>query len=103
MVLIRLVLAIGGAALAALIIWAMATGDFWAEGNWLTSNPWGIVSLADLYLGLLISAVLIALVERPRWAVFWIIPLPLLGNVWTVIWLVSRLGMLFRRLDRKSR
>lgn len=100
--LIRLLLGVCGVALAALIIWAISTGDFRAEGAWLTSNPWGIVSLADLYLGLLISAVLIALVERPVHAALWIIPLPFLGNVWTVIWFLSRFATLFARLTAKS-
>ena len=99
----KLMLGIGGAVLAALILWAMTTGDFWAEGNWLTSNPWGIVSLADLYLGLLISSVLIAMVERPVIAALWIIPLPFLGNLWTVIWFLSRFATLFACLTAKSR
>jgi hypothetical protein len=103
MVLVRLVLGACGAALAALIFWAIASGDFWAEGKWLTTNPWGIVSLVDLYLGLVISAVLIALVERPKWAIFWIIPLPFLGNVWTVIWFLRRSATLFDRLIAKTR
>jgi hypothetical protein len=86
---------------AALIIWAMQTGDFWAEGSWLTSNPWGIVSLTDLYLGFLVAATFMYFLEGPgaRW--FWIIPLPFLGNVWTLLWLAYRLPSLYARLRYK--
>jgi hypothetical protein len=94
MSLIRLAIAIAGLAFAALIVWAIRTGDFWAAGNWLTSDPWGIVTLADLYLGFLLTAVVIAAFEPPLKAAFWIIPLPFLGNVWSVIWFVMALPRL---------
>ncbi len=102
MPLLRITIGLSGIALAALIIRAFYAGDFWVEGAWLTSMPWGIVSLADLYLGFLVIAVVIALVERSAWAAFWIIPIPFLGNVWTVIWFVYRLPMLSRCLRRTN-
>ena len=98
MKLIRFAYAALGICLAGLIVYAIRSGDFWTEGNWLTSNPWGIVTLADLYLGLLISAGLIAVFERTWTALLWIIPLPFLGNVWTVVWFVMRFPELRRRL-----
>ncbi|MEN0002458.1 MAG: hypothetical protein AAF940_16405 [Pseudomonadota bacterium] len=98
MAILRFILAILGIAFAALIVWAVMVGDFWAEGGWLTSNPWGIVSLADLYLGFLLAAVIIAFAERTWAALFWIAPIPFLGNVWVVIWFVLRLPMLRQRL-----
>ena len=96
---LRLLLAVWGLAFAALIVWAVMVGDFWAEGAWLTANPWGIVSLADLYFGFMLSAVVIALVERPLIAVLWILPVPFLGNVWVVVWFVVRLPELRKRLQ----
>ncbi|MEM1377679.1 MAG: hypothetical protein AAGG69_09845 [Pseudomonadota bacterium] len=99
MVVLRAVLAALGFAFAITIVWAVMVGDFWAEGGWLTSNPWGIVSLADLYLGFLLSAVVIAFFERTWTAVFWIAPIPFLGNVWVVIWFVLRLPEMRRRLN----
>jgi hypothetical protein len=94
MALLRPMLLLLALALAALIVWASLTGDFRAEGVWLTSHAWGIVSLADLYIGFLISAVIIALFEKPKIAALWIIPLPFLGNVWTLVWLAFRLPAL---------
>jgi hypothetical protein len=60
----------------------------------------GIVTLADLYLGFVLTAVVIAGFERGFRAVLWILPLPFLGNVWAVVWFVVRLPELFRRLAR---
>jgi hypothetical protein len=87
-----------GIGLAALIVLAVKSGDFWQAGRWLTSDPWGLVTLADLYLGLAVSAAVIALFERRLSAMLWIIPLPFLGNVWTAVWFVLRLPELARRI-----
>ena len=100
---LRIGLGLLGLVLGALIIWAIAVGNFRVEGAWLTSNPWGIVSLADLYLGFLISATIICLIEKPFYAMLWIIPLPVLGNVWTVVWLIYRLPVLRQRLQVQQR
>ncbi|MHA6287974.1 hypothetical protein [Maricaulis sp. CAU 1757] len=97
---LRIPIALASLALLALIAWAMATGNFSAAGAWLTSDPWGLVTLADLYLGFAFIAVIIAAVERkPLAAVFWITPLFVLGNLWTGVWLVVRGGRLWRRLN----
>lgn len=94
---LRLGLAILAAALAGLIVWAVLAGDFGEAGRWLTSDPWGIVTLADLYLGFVLAAVVIAALERRWTAVLWIAPIPILGNVWTAIWFVLRFPALLRR------
>ena len=98
MKLFRGVVAAAGAVLAALIIRAIQVGDFWAAGNWLTTDIWGVVTLSDLYLGLFIAALAMALVEKGMVAVFWILPLPFLGNIWTALWVVVRFPELVRRL-----
>jgi hypothetical protein len=102
MMVMRAVVLFLAVAFAALIVWAIQTGDFWAEGSWLTRNPWGIVSLTDLYLGFLVVAVFMYVIEpgSARW--FWIIPLPFLGNVWTLIWLAWRLPALINRFRHNS-
>jgi hypothetical protein len=95
---IRAIIAALGAVLAALIGRAIQTGDFWAAGRWLTNDIWGIVTLMDLYLGLFLSALAMGLFEKGVKAVFWIVPLPFLGNVWTALWVLIRLPELARRL-----
>lgn len=55
------------------------------------ADPWGIVTLLDLGIGLLFVAIWLALVEPNRWrAVAWITALLLLGNVITLAYLLSR-------------
>lgn len=98
MTLTRTILALLAIGFAGLIWWAIANGNFAEEGNWLVSNPWGIVSLVDLYIGFFLTAIIIAGFERPLHAALWILPLPFLGNVWALIWFVLRLPTLWQRL-----
>lgn len=97
---LRLILAALTLAFGALIVWAVTAGDFSAAGAWLTSDPWGMVTLADLYLGFVFLAAIIWIAERNKAiALVFILPLPFLGNVWAGIWVVWRLGLLARRLQ----
>lgn len=100
MTVLRILLIVLAVGFAAMIGWAINTGDFATEGNWLISNPWGIISLVDLYIGFLLSAVVIAAFEKPLHAALWIAPIPFLGNVWTLIWFAYRLPSLWRRLAK---
>ena len=102
MTLLRSIFLMLGVFLAGLIVYAVGKGDFWKEGAWLTSNAWGLVTLADLYLGFAVSAFFIAAYERRFQAVLWIIPLPFLGNVWTVVWLAARMPEIVRRLRQHA-
>lgn len=104
MAVLRIILSILAVGLAGLILWAVLVGDFRAAGAWLTGDPWGIVTLADLYLGFLLSAVVIAAMERNWKAVLWIAPIPVLGNLWTIVWFVVRFpGLMERKLAPRGR
>ncbi|PWE18446.1 hypothetical protein DDZ18_02235 [Marinicauda salina] len=95
MTLLRILFAAGGLALAAMIVWAaMTAGQSLSEAvGWLVSEPWGAVTLADLYLGFVFLAVIIWLMEPDkRIALAFILPLPFLGNVWAAVWMAWRLG-----------
>lgn len=101
MTLLRTLLIVGAAGLAAAIFWAMSA-DGRSLGDVLSAmlaDPWTIVTFVDLYLGFFISAVIIMLAER-RAAVglVWALPVFVLGNVWTAIWLALRLPSIARRL-----
>jgi hypothetical protein len=95
----RILAALAGLALAASIYWAgfvmdspLATG-FAA----VTAEPWGWVTLIDLYVGFILFAIIIALVEKKWWvAALWIAPLPFLGNIVAALWLVVRASLLVR-------
>jgi hypothetical protein len=95
---LRVIIAASGAAFAALILWAFFAAEFWASFDAITADPWGLVTLADLYLGFFLAAIVIAFFERGVRAVLWIVPLPFLGNLWAVVWFVVRLPELRRRL-----
>ena len=59
--------------------------------RYVIANPWGMVTLLDLGVGLLFVAVWLALVEPSPWrAAVWIIALFLLGNVVTLTYLLWR-------------
>jgi hypothetical protein len=95
----KALIALAGAAFAATLGWAVVAGDFLQEGAVLLSLPWGIVTLADLYLGFLLYAVLVFAVERSKLAAaFWALPIFVIGNLWAVIWIVVRWKMLLARL-----
>lgn len=99
MTLIRILCAIGGLVLLAAIIWASLTaGQSLAEAvAWLISEPWGVVSLVDLYLSFFFVAVLIWCLETKKAiALLFILPLPFLGHVWSAVWMVWRLAALLR-------
>ena len=99
MTLLRMIVAVLGAAFAALIVWAVFAADFRASFDAIAADPWGLVTLADLYLGFFLVAIVIAFFEGGGIrALLWIAPLPFLGNVWAVVWFVARLPRLRRRL-----
>jgi hypothetical protein len=95
-----------GLLLAAAILWASLVGGDLHGGLFdqvgvFTTLPWGIVTLADLYVGFALFAAIVFLAER-SWlsAALWALPLPFLGNVWAAVWLALRLPSLVRRLNR---
>ncbi len=45
---------LGLLAMTAVLIYAFTYGDFIEDGKDLLSNPWGIVSLVDLYVGFIL-------------------------------------------------
>lgn len=65
--------------------------NLWTSLQYLLADPWGLVTLIDLSIGLIVIAVWIALLEpRPLCAAGWIIALFLLGNVVTLVFLLYR-------------
>jgi len=55
-------------------------GNFTDDGGELLRNPWGIVSLVDLYVGFIIFSIWIALREKSVGAkIVWIVLMMILG------------------------
>jgi hypothetical protein len=88
---LRLFCALGFAFLAGSIVWAFTQAPFWESASAIAANPWGVVTLIDLYLGFFIFAIVIARFEPNRGlAVALIAAMPVLGNVVPLAWLVWR-------------
>jgi hypothetical protein len=71
---------LGVLAMTAAILYGFIVGDFASEGSQLTSMPWGIVSLVDLYTGFILFSMWIIYREKslPA-AIAWTIAMMVLG------------------------
>ncbi|MEP2942743.1 MAG: hypothetical protein ABJL18_11480 [Hyphomicrobiales bacterium] len=66
----------------------------------ITQDLWGWVTLLDLYLGFILIAIFIAIIERESSIAFmWIVPLFFLGNIWSALWFVIRFEKIMRKLS----
>lgn len=80
MKLAKLIAGLGVLAMSAVLVYGFTVGDFSADGAKILANPWGIVSLVDLYTGFILFSVWIAFRERSAWvAAIWIILMMVLG------------------------
>jgi hypothetical protein len=99
MTMIRALYLAAGLGFAAIIVWAFNAGDFGASFSAILADPWGIVALADLYLGFLLFAFVIAGFEASAWrAAPWIVAMVLLGNTVSAVWLALNAPRLWARL-----
>ncbi len=103
---LRAAIGIGGLALLGLVAWASFAmqdlhGAFLEQLAVLTTLPWGIATLADLYIGFLLFATLVFLTER-SWlvAALWAAPVLVVGNIWAALWFVIRLPHLAKQLSK---
>jgi hypothetical protein len=79
----KLLSMIGLLAMTIAILYAFTFGNFVVEGAWLTSHPWGIVSLVDLYVGFAIFSMWIVYRENSlATAIIWVVLMMVFGN-WT--------------------
>lgn len=87
MVAIRIVTVTLTVVMFAAIVVAMATGDFGTEGSWILDNPWGRMSLIDIYVGIALFAGWVFLREESPWvAVLWLPAFVILGNAGTALY-----------------
>jgi hypothetical protein len=106
MTILRLLIAVLGVALLGAIFWASMNsgalhGSIFDQGGVMLTLPWGVVTLADLYVGFAFMAIVILIAERSWvWGTLWALPLFVLGNVWAAVWLLVRLPRLAERLGR---
>jgi hypothetical protein len=102
MILVRLVPVLAAAALLAAIVWASFTADIFLSFRALTADPWGIVTLVDLYAGFAVLLVMIGLLEPRRWVVaLVVVATPVLGSLVPAIWLAARFNLLVHARSRQ--
>lgn len=72
--------ALGMAAMTIVLVYGFTVGDFSKDGALILANPWGIVSLVDLYTGFILFSIWIAYREKSvARALPWIIGMMVLG------------------------
>jgi hypothetical protein len=76
----KIISILGVFAMTAVLVYGFTSGDFLTEGSQLTSMPWGIVSLVDLYTGFILFSCWIFYREKslPA-AIAWTIAMMVLG------------------------
>jgi hypothetical protein len=88
----RYLLGVLGLALTGSILWAMSLKPMGESFSTLISDPWMIVTLGDLYLGLIIFILFIFKTSKNYLqATAWSISLLVLGNVVSVVYVIQYL------------
>jgi hypothetical protein len=72
--------ALGVLAMTAILIYGFTAGDFGSDGAALLQNPWGVVSMVDLYTGFTLFSVWIVYREKSiPLALLWVVLMMVLG------------------------
>ncbi len=83
---------IGFFAMSAALLNGFINGDFWADGSKLLANPWGIVSLVDLYVGFILFSMWIVFREKhSASAVIWVILMMVFGFLAACVYILIAL------------
>lgn len=93
----KIVALLGTLAMTAVLIYGFTAGDFGSDGAALMQNPWGVVSLVDLYTGFtLFSGWIIFREKSAARSAVWVLLMMVLGffagSVYTLLALVSSQG-----------
>lgn len=76
----KIVSLLGVIAMTVVLINGFVNGSFFEDGSMILNNPWGVVSLVDLYVGFILFALWIAYRENSILrAIIWIVLLMVLG------------------------
>ncbi|MBN2045810.1 MAG: DUF1475 family protein [Anaerolineales bacterium] len=93
----KIIAALGVLAMTAVLIYGFTAGNFAADGGELLRNPWGVVSMVDLYTGFILFSGWIVYREKSVVrSVIWVIFMMVLGfftaSLYTLIALISSQG-----------
>jgi hypothetical protein len=77
----KIITLLGALAQGGILIYGFTQGDFAAAGKFFFNDPWGIVSLVDVYVGFIFFSVWVFYREKKWWAaILWIGSIMILGN-----------------------
>ncbi len=84
-------LALGtGTLMVGALIYGSRTGDFFSDGAALLQNPWGVVTLVEVYIGyVLFSAWIIQRERSMLTAGFWVLALMVIGHLVSAIYIIK--------------
>ena len=76
----KIIAGLGVVDMTGALVYGFTAGDFGADGAKILHNPWGIVSLIDLYTGFTLFSVWIVYRERSFLSsLFWVVLMMVLG------------------------
>lgn len=80
MILVRGLSLVGFLAMLWALVYGFTTGDFFVDGSVIVNNPWGVVSLVDLYVGFTLFSIWVYVRESNKLvAVSWIVSIMIFG------------------------
>jgi hypothetical protein len=93
----KIIAGLGVIAMTGALLYGFTVGDFSTDGGKILQNPWGIVSLVDLYTGFTLFSVWIVYRERSVFSsVVWVALMMVLGfftaSVYILVTLISSKG-----------
>ena len=82
MLIAKIIAILGALAQGGILIYGFTQGDFGAAGQFFFNDPWGIVSLVDVYVGFVFFCVWVIYREKNKLvALLWSISIMILGNL----------------------
>jgi hypothetical protein len=82
------------------LIYGFGWGDFWKDGAALMNNPWGVVSLVDVYVGFLLFLGWVWIREDLLLAkLLWAVAILVGGNLFACLYALFALGQSQGKLD----
>lgn len=74
------------------LINAFVNGDFFVDGGALFDNPWGVMSLIDLYVGFALFSIWIVYRETTLWkTIIWVVTMMVFGFLTGSIYVLKAL------------
>jgi hypothetical protein len=88
----KVIALLGMVVMGVVLIYGFTIGDFSGEGAVLTRMPWGIVSLADVYVGFILFCGWVFFREKSLLvAALWTVAVLVLGNLVTCLYVLLAL------------